>query len=374
MDPTKLFNTNNDPTPKLKSSPIPIKFISFNNYDDVCIYCKELYEHILLTGQQYCKKCLSCYLTNITDNDIYLDVYYTMNSECIEHETNTKEPQVIQECCKNCLKVLCFKQIFAHETYFDCDIILGNSITESEKYCKLCGKPTSAFKMKKFKLCSDCYLITSGYIESTLTKKPILVIYLPWWHNISSCDACNTHLIFASDRQKYCEKCFIFYIGCRYCLTTNVIFGLTTQSQCKKCKRVSSSIIADNFSGNSELDEFLVDLFPNIHNNLKTDEFVDKIKNIDKYFLPSEISLTINSMCKNSTQSTQSEDLMKWIQYSHFTNVTEIARGGFGIIYRATWDQKSVILKKFKNSQDTSKYFLNEVRNYSNNCVNHFIK
>ena len=57
----------------------------------------------------------------------------------------------------------------------------------------------------------------------------------------------------------------------------------------------------------------------------------------------------------------QSKKLIEWISYSQFTNVKEIARGGFGIIYCATRDQKSIILKKFKNSQDTSRYFLNEV-------------
>jgi hypothetical protein len=124
--------------------------------------------------------------------------------------------------------------------------------------------------MEKFKLCSDCYIIFSDYIESP-TKKSILVTYIPWWHSIGSCDACNTALIFTSDCQKYCKKCLIFYIGCRYCLTTNIIFGLTTQSQCKKCKRVSSTIadILDIFSGNNELDGFILDLLPNanIRNN-----------------------------------------------------------------------------------------------------------
>jgi hypothetical protein len=309
---------------KLKSSPIPIKFISFDQNDDECIYCGEKYINTL-RKQKYCKKCFSCYLTNITDNNIYLDVFYTMDSECIEHEIKTKKPQVIQKCCKNCLKVFYFKQIYTY------DFALSN-------YC----------------------LISSDYIESALSKMPILVIYLQWWHNISFCDACIKPLIFTSDCQKYCEKCLIFYIGCRYCLTTNIIFGSIDQSQCKKCKRVSSIDIII-FSGNSELDEFLLGLFPNIHNNLKTDEIVDKLKNIDKYFLPLKISSTFNAMFKHSNQSTQPENLMEWIRYSHFTNVTEIARGGFGIIYRATWDQKSVILKKFKNSQDTSKYFLNEV-------------
>jgi hypothetical protein len=122
----------------------------------------------------------------------------------------------------------------------------------------------------------------------------------------------------------------------------------------------------DIFSGNSELDEFLLNLFPNIHYNFKTEEFTDKIKNIDKYFVPLDIDLTIRFMSQNykvtrSTELDQSEKLVEWIPYSQFTNVKEIARGGFGVIYLATWAQKSVILKKFKNSQDASRYFLNEV-------------
>lgn len=109
MNLTKnILNTNDeisfDPTPKLKSSPIPIKFIPFNADDKNCIYCEEEYVYTFFRTQKYCRKCLSCYLTNITDNNIYLDVYYTTNFECIEHGIRTKELQVIQE-------VLCFKQI-----------------------------------------------------------------------------------------------------------------------------------------------------------------------------------------------------------------------------------------------------------------------
>jgi hypothetical protein len=35
----------------------------------------EIYTQTIISGQKYCKKCLSCYLTNITDNNMYLDVY-----------------------------------------------------------------------------------------------------------------------------------------------------------------------------------------------------------------------------------------------------------------------------------------------------------
>jgi hypothetical protein len=375
-----------DPTLKLKSSPIPINFISFNEDDYNCIYCGENYSLTYYCEQKYCKKCLSSYLISISDINMYLDVYifiFTRNLECerSKHEISKEtEPQNIQECWD----ILYFKQIpliqkkgymsFASmKKMGSMSVITVNSlydnIIESKKQCKLCGKSLyQGTNDDDLKLCSDCYLISSGCIESTLTKKPILIIYIPWWYARPNCEACNIYFTFTSDSQKYCEKCLVFYIGCRYCLTTNIIFGITDQSQCKKCKKVSSVIfdITKIFSGNSELDEFLLNLFPAI-NNLKIDEFVSKIKNIDKYFLPLEMISTICSIHQNykNTQSEkledQSEMLMEWIPFSQFMDINEIARGGFGIIYRATWAQKNVILKKFKNSQDASKYFLNEV-------------
>ena len=54
---------------------------------------------------------------------------------------------------------------------------------------------------------------------------------------------------------------------------------------------------------------------------------------------------------------------MKWIPYSQIKNLTEIAKGGYGIIYRASIGTFGgpVALKKFFNSQNMSKCFLNEV-------------
>src|SRR6266542_6057194 len=110
MEITKLLDA--DPTPKLKSSPIQISFVSFNVKDDNCIHCGNKYTWAPFCYQKYCKTCLSLYLTNLTDNNVYLDVYYTMNVECSEHEiSKTKVPHNIQECCRNCLEILCFKQI-----------------------------------------------------------------------------------------------------------------------------------------------------------------------------------------------------------------------------------------------------------------------
>src|SRR5207248_1711701 len=98
--------------------------------------------------------------------------------------------------------------------------------------------------------CLECYQISSGLVESTLTKKNIPMLYLPWWDNKSSCIACDSNLKFLSDCQKYCSKCCIVYTGCRYCLTTNIIFGFTDRSQCKKCKRILIIIDMDISNNN----------------------------------------------------------------------------------------------------------------------------
>ncbi|RIA83931.1 hypothetical protein C1645_833056, partial [Glomus cerebriforme] len=153
----ELINTNDenffDPMPKLKSSPIPITFIPFNKWDNKCYYCGDEYTKTVLIlseifsyRQRYCKKCLSRYITDISDNDTYLDVYlYTKNLECNEHEiSRTKEPQNIQECCTNCLEILLFKQIPIYDLFIDHlkpdYASIYNNVIESEKYCKLCGK------------------------------------------------------------------------------------------------------------------------------------------------------------------------------------------------------------------------------------------
>ncbi|CAB5209781.1 unnamed protein product [Rhizophagus irregularis] len=396
MELVKLNDENSfDPTPKLKSSPVPIFFVSFNWIDNNCIHCGEQYTRTDIWCQKYCKNCLSCYLTNITDNEIYLDVYlFIKDLECNKHEiSKTKVPRNIQECCRNCLEILFFKQIINLYSYLDCSD-LNTKVIKSEKYCKLCGKllyqGTDFHIMKEFKLCSDCYLISSGCIESTLTKKLISIIYLPWWENNSYC-YCGEDLVFISNCQKYCENCFIFFIGCRYCLTTNIIFGITNQSQCKKCKRVSTiildskKIISIN-SGNSVLDDFLVSIRSY---QSRIAKFTDAIKHIDKHFVP-------NKICRDNLIRfyKKSVNLMKYIPYSQFTNVKKIAEGGFSIVYQATLldgkkyhfgfeeeHKNTFILKRFKNSQYAKEYLLRELKSnhhcyhcYANYSVINVIK
>ncbi|CAB4410454.1 unnamed protein product [Rhizophagus irregularis] len=366
----EIVNTNDensfDPTPRLKSSPIPIKFISFNKNDTWCINCARPYIGAVFTWEQkYCKICLSRYISKITDTNIYLDVHHTMDLECSEHEISRKKvPQSIQECCRNCVKILCFKQINRDINSYNSDFI------KSEKNCKLCGKSlykgTDSEIMVQFKLCSDCYLISSELIESTLVKKQISILCLPWWYNESECNICKSKLTFTSDCQKYCGNCYIFYVGCRYCLTTNILFGPTDQSQCKKCKRISLIVNSSEYIG---LDDFILNIIHNNLYNLKINKIENIVKKIDKYFTNDILKSIFSSKFKKEKSRIRS---IRWISFSQFTDVKEIAKGGYGIIYKAIWlnkdytsypnENETVILKRFENSKNVGKYFLNELK------------
>ncbi|GBB98675.1 hypothetical protein RclHR1_00330002 [Rhizophagus clarus] len=368
----ELVEYSFDPTPRLKSSPIPIKFVSFNWEDNNCVYCGEKYIATLfcrndgnfIFEQRYCKKCLSSYINDVTDNNIYLDVYICATAlECNEHEiSRAKVSQKVQECCINCLRISCFKQLCGRfYAYFSIgnnnnDIDIYNEMIESEKDCKLCGKSlyqgTDAVIMRKLKLCSDCYLISFGLIESTLVKKQISIIYLPWWHNGSLCDICCSKFTYISNCQKYCVDWYIFYVGCRYCLTTNIIFGPMDQSQCKKCKRIS---LINEYNG---LDDFILNniICDNLY-NLDMTKFADVIRKYDTYIDPSEVLCSIYKG-KGS--------IIGWVSFPQFTNVEEMTKGGYGVIYKANWlnNNETVILKRFGNSKNIGKYFLNELNSF----------
>ncbi|CAB5199969.1 unnamed protein product [Rhizophagus irregularis] len=332
MEPVNTIDENSfDPTPRLKSSPIPIKFISFNKGDENCICCGEKYIQPLL-----------------------------IDLECSDHEINkTKVPQSIQECCGD-LKILSFKQILDDHSTFGSKY---DKVYKSEKYCKLCGKSLlhrETYITKELIFCSDCYLIFTERMESSLVKKEISIFYIPWWHTAYKCDACYSTLIFTSDCQKYCSNCYIFYVGCRYCLTTNIIFGPTGQTQCKKCKRISFI---------SCLDDSLLNNIILCDNLAKFENIVNKL---DKYYMHMDI---LDALFRKNIIIP-----IKWIPYSQFKDVKEMTRGGYGIIYKATWlsNNETVILKRFENSKNNIKYFLNELKSsqhcYSRNFHNHIIK
>ncbi|CAB4426104.1 unnamed protein product [Rhizophagus irregularis] len=63
-----------------------------------------------------------------------------------------------------------------------------------------------------------------------------------------------------------------------------------------------------------------------------------------------------------------SKTQIKWISFSRIKYLKEIARGNFGIIYQAIWEDKPVAIKKFSNPKYFDKYFLNELRSHCKCC------
>ncbi|EXX76732.1 polo kinase CDC5 [Rhizophagus irregularis DAOM 197198w] len=99
-----------------------------------------------------------------------------------------------------------------------------------------------------------------------------------------------------------------------------------------------------------------------MHENL----CLDFVKTIDKYFEPSTL---LNYIFKEKGKDRVKP--VKWIPYSQFKDVKEMTKGGYGIIYKATWliYNETVILKRFENSKNNNKYFLNELRS-NQHCFN----
>ncbi|GBC39844.2 kinase-like domain-containing protein [Rhizophagus irregularis DAOM 181602=DAOM 197198] len=332
------YDNSFDPTPKLKSSPIPIKFISFNENDDNCFYCKNPYTETLLFKQKYCETCLFQYINYVDNDHKYLDVLITNNNT--DHYASCL--------CTECVlyfKITCFKQVIATNSHH-------NVKFDIKKNCGLCGKLNyQDLEFIEFESCSNCYIVSSELIESTLTKSSIQILHLPWWNTHSRCIVCLKNLTFIFDCQKWCSFCNIIYTGCRHCLTTNIIFGFTQKSQCKKCNRIIfiTIDITNIISGNNDLDsELLINLKPNITVSLNS-------VSLYRYYLNDPVSS------------------LKWISYSNIKIIKEIAQGGFGIIYQATLleyeDAKiTVAVKKFLSSKSITKSFLSELKSYYQLC------
>ncbi|CAB4421506.1 unnamed protein product [Rhizophagus irregularis] len=336
-----------NPTPRLKSDRGPIFFIPFNN-ENICNNCNFEYSETFYFKQKYCKNCMKKFTNKPIE---YFD---------IQINTNNK-----RKATKN--------------------VELSTEIIECEKNCNLCEKLMISSKYNiKLTLCSSCYLISTGWIKSALTKVLIPILYLPWWDAAERCILCDKVLKFIPECQRWCLHCYIIYTGCRYCLTTNIIFGITNQSQCKKCKRITCISIDTSSinSGNLYIEEFLVSTRLNINNN---DQIIDCINNVNKDYENCN-PLDKYSDIKRELKNALSKPIMEWIPYSQITNCEKIAEGGFGIIYKAIWldassryddflsireKDKTVAIKRFLNSKDMDKYFLDELKSLYQ-CYNKF--
>jgi hypothetical protein len=358
-------NNTFDPTPRLKSSPVPALFIPFKNNENKCNYCGIEYSKTIEFEQKYCKNCLFWYIKYTTGTNTYLDAYIVTNSnaQCIEHKANRNNFSTtnIQEWCEYCSEISYFKQAIPADDYI-------TNCFHRKKNCEICDKCWS----------HDCYQISSERVESILTKKSILILYLPWWASHFYCVVCGQKLNYIhQDSESYCQKwcssCFIIYAGCRYCLTTNIIFGITNQSQCKKCKRtLFINIDITNLSSrNRVIDEFL---FFTILDDNRHHLVADYMNNLNNYtnLTPHMVSRFIKANLPPSP------DVIKWIPYSQIKNLSEIAEGGFSTIYKATWfngtTNRNVAIKKLRDSQSISKYYLNEVISDIICCISQCIK
>jgi hypothetical protein len=339
---------NFDPTPRLKSSPVQIFFLPFNNEKLNCYNCGDKYSDTILYKQKYCKQCLLRYIKNIKSNE-YFDVkIIANNTPCIIKHEPTRNTNFItrniQEWCEICSEISYFKNYYDH-------INTTIQYLYIEIDCKLCGKLISGISFG-FKMCSNCYLIFSEWVMS-IFNKPIPILYLPWWDASSKSRICNHNLKFLTDCQKWCSNCFIIYVGCRYCLTTNIIFGITDQTKCKKCNKISDIYIdiTQMCGGNRNIIESLI--------SMKTDTLsYNKIacymnKNFDPLNVYNFLEMELKDICSRRT--------IEWIPYSQIENLEIIAEREFSTIYKASWFKTLVAVKRFSNSQDNSEYFLDEV-------------
>ncbi|GBC47821.2 kinase-like domain-containing protein [Rhizophagus irregularis DAOM 181602=DAOM 197198] len=327
------MNTDNnsfDPTPGLKSSPVPVLFIPFKDNEDKCNYCANKYSMTLKFEQKYCKNCLYWHIqyTKNTTNNTYLDVNIsTNNSQCTEHKAirNNFYTRNIQEWCEYCSEILYFRQVIPNN-------LSTNEFFFSESYVHYISKGFELYDKR-----SGCYQISPGWVESTLNKEPISILHLPWWDNYTQCVVCTRKLKYVNQVsesyycQKWCSCCFTIYTGCRVSFinidTTNII------------------------SGNYIIDEFLASTRIDSNNQRLIANYVNNDTNLN----PLNVYLFIRNL---------------------FTE------GGFSIIYKAIWSDGThdldVAVKEISNSQNISKYVkyvLNELKSlyylydFNNNII-----
>ncbi|CAB5181221.1 unnamed protein product [Rhizophagus irregularis] len=295
--------------PKLKSSPVPILFIPFKKNEEKCNYCGIEYSKTLKFEQKYCKNCLFWYIKYMGNNTC-LDTYIsTNNTQCVEHKATRNNfcTTIIQEWCEYCSEISFFTRL------------IPDTSSLNNYFCSS-GTFGASYEWNLFYLTDEygqthSYQISSEWIESILTKKSIQVLYLSWWDNFDKCIVCLQELKYIHQEsvsncqkwcQKWCSQCFIIYTGCRYCLTTNVIFGITSQSQCKNCERISfiNIDITNVSSENCIMDEFILIITRN-----NTDS--NSLRFIRHLF---------SKMVKY---------LIERIPYSQFKDLRKIGEGGF---------------------------------------------
>ncbi|KAF0450882.1 serine/threonine protein kinase [Gigaspora margarita] len=57
----------------------------------------------------------------------------------------------------------------------------------------------------------------------------------------------------------------------------------------------------------------------------------------------------------------RNDNRLKWIPYEQLTNIEYIACGGFGVVSKAKWESRKVVLKSLNNSKDITTDILREI-------------
>jgi len=64
----------------------------------------------------------------------------------------------------------------------------------------------------------------------------------------------------------------------------------------------------------------------------------------------------------------QIDDVIVYMPYTHFDEIKEIGSGGYGTVYTAEYkssvNSQTVVLKRFKNFNETPELFISEVSNH----------
>ncbi|GBC04710.1 hypothetical protein RclHR1_05820002 [Rhizophagus clarus] len=355
-----------DLTPRILTNHVPVLFIPFKNNEIECNYCGNEYSKTQ-SEQKYCENCLISYIKYTTTDNTYLNTY-------IINASNERITVSIQKLCERCSEIsyfkpidlsfnYCLSAIYYHKNHYE--------ITDSTLF-----QQWTLYSFEHGSDCSDCYQISSGWVKSSLTKELVPILYLPWWDSRDRCVSCWQELkyLHIENCQKWCSYCFIIYTGCRYCLMTNIIFGITKKSQCKKCKRILriNIDITNISSGNRNIDKFLA----------STRTFNDRNNSLIVNYMNNNTSLDPLNVYKFiKKKSYLKRPVIKWIQYSQIKNLRKIAEGGFSSVYKATLSEGTgdtdVAIKRLFNSQNISKYFLNELKSlyqcnkYKNGWVTH---
>ncbi|EXX60453.1 Cdc15p [Rhizophagus irregularis DAOM 197198w] len=85
-----------------------------------------------------------------------------------------------------------------------------------------------------------------------------------------------------------------------------------------------------------------------------------------KRFIPSGNKIIDDFIRYTQVNLARSEGKLKFVPYNQFKNIEFIAEGGFSKIYKATWFNRTVVLKKLNNSKNITSKELNELKIFYN--------